>query len=170
MNRKAKTILLGLICLLSLGASGCVETSMMYRGNIVPPVHVVALQENGPNVGRWETFDIIIDYEYVHDGDLMEISGQLRLGQHYQAIYDQLRYLDVYLFFVNEQSRVLETVLFTRNMNSDPEETFSISRRYNVPAGTAGISFGYSGTVRELGSHARFYQLDSSFYLLPLTR
>jgi hypothetical protein len=144
-----------------LPAAGCVETAVMYHGNAVSPVYVVTLQENAPVDGRWETFDLIIDYEAIRDGDVLEIKGQAVLSQHYQIVYDRVRYLIVYLFFVDETARVLETIDFVDNLGGSPDDILKFAKYYKIPPGTTGISFGYSGKVMD-------WESMNSFYLLPL--
>ena len=158
--RKAR--LLWLVCLLAFVASGCVATEMLYRGNTVSAVPVLALQEDGLNAGVWETFDLIIEYEYSQAGNVMEITGDVSLTQHYQITYDRLRRLSVYLFFVDENSQVLETLSFVNIMTGSTEERLRLSRRYNIPAGAVGISFGYKGSVDCRDSYWSFYKLPLS--------
>jgi hypothetical protein len=64
MAIKCKLSLFGFTCLLFL-ALGCAEIKEFYHGNTVSSVPVIVLQEGTPNAGRWETFDLIIDYEYI---------------------------------------------------------------------------------------------------------
>ena len=150
------------VCLLAFVASGCAETAMMYRGNTVSSVPVVTLQENGPNAGTWETFDLTIEYEYAQDDNVLEITGEVALTQHYQIIYDRLRRLYVYMFFVDENSQVLETISFVGIMSGSTEERRRLSRRYMVPTGAVGISFGYEGAVGGWDSSWSFYKLPLS--------
>ena len=158
-----KSSSLWFVCLLALVASGCVETAMMYRGNTVSSVPVVALEENGPNAGTWETFDLTIEYDYAQDGNVLEITGEVALNQHYQLTYDHLRRLYIYMFFVDENSQVLETFSFVGIMTGSTEDRLRVSRSYVVPTGAVGISFGYEGAAGDMDSH-------SSFYKLPLNK
>lgn len=161
VNIRCFSLLWGALVLLQVSA--CVETAMKFRGNPVSPVHVVALPEHTPVAGRWETFDLVIDYAAVRDGDLLEIKGQAVLGQHQQMLYDRVRFLVVYLFFVDEAGRVLESLDFVQNLNGRTEDVMRFSRFYKVPPGTTGISFGYSGKVMD-------WETVRPFYLLPMNR
>ena len=156
---KIKINCITVMFLLAFFTSGCVEISKKYHGNAVSSVNVVTLQEKGASAGRWETFDLVIDYEYIREGDDLELSAQVALGQHQQRAYENIRRLDVYLFFLDENSRVLETVSFVGNMFGSTEELMKISRSYKTPAGTAGISFGYDGVVTTSFAETSFYQL-----------
>ena len=159
MSGKVKNGLRWFFCLLALLASGCVETAMMYHGNEVSHVQVVTLQEGVQNAGTWETFDVVIDYTYLKNEEVLELSGDVELGQSYQMIYDVLRYLDLYLFFTDEDSRVLETVAFRGFLTYTTDDQRKFTRSCKVPAGTVGISFGYDGVVGGRDGHTRFYQL-----------
>lgn len=155
---KVRIACLGVACLL-LFVLGCVEISTMYQGNTVTKVPVVALQGGGPHAGTWKTFDLVMDYQYKQNGGVLDISGQFALSEHYRMTYDTVSRIYVYLFFLDKDSRVLETVDFPDTGISRIEDSQSFSRTYKVPAGTTGVSFGYSGVVSEKGSRTSFYEL-----------
>ncbi|MBW2474858.1 MAG: hypothetical protein JRE56_09725 [Deltaproteobacteria bacterium] len=161
MPVKAKLASLFLICLLVF-AAGCVETAMLYHGAHVTSVPVVALQE-GPSVaGRWETFDMTIDYKYQRNGDNLELSGQAALSQHYQMNYASVLRMQTYLFFLDQDARVLETAFFVTPWSSGVEDIQEFSKSYPMPFGTTALSFGYSGSVNGMDSTASFYELPLS--------
>jgi hypothetical protein len=160
MSNKIRVLCLVLTCLLSLVATGCVETAMMFHGNSPSPaMNVVALQKGGAQSGTWETFDITINYMYVQSGETLEISGQAVLSQHYQMGYSSISRLLIYLFFLDENSRVLKTAQITQAMTSATDETMAFSQQYAVPAGAKSLSFGYDGTAREWRDFTIFYEL-----------
>ncbi len=158
MSTKVKFACLGLSCLLFV-ASGCVEIPMLFHGNTVSSVPVVALLEGSPAAGRWETFDLIIDYKYIKQGDGFEISGQTALSQHYQMTYDGISRMDVYIFFLDKNSRVLETAYLVTAWTGNTQDSQDFSKSYKVPNETIGVSFGYSGEVSEDLGNKTFYEL-----------
>ncbi len=159
MHRNVKSCFFGFFCLSVIWVTGCVETSMMYHGNEVTHVQVVTLQENTQNSGTWETFDLVINYTYLKNKEVLELTGDVELGQSYQMTYDRLRYLNFFLFFTDEDLRVLETVAFRGFLTNTTDDKRKFSRSYKVPVGTVGISFGYDGAVGGRDGHTRFYQL-----------
>jgi hypothetical protein len=159
---KRTIVFSGLLVLLSLG-SGCVKTSVMHQGNQVSDVQVVALQQGGPFADRWKTFDLILDYKYKLVGDVFEISGQAVLSEHYQMMYANISYLWVYLFFLDDESRVLETVLLAASLNGQVDEQYTFTKGLKVPPGTVSVSFGYDG-------YATDWEGSSIFYRLPLRK
>jgi hypothetical protein len=158
MTIKVKMACLGLTCLLFL-ASGCVELAMLYHGKTVSNAPVVALQEGAPITGQWKTFDLVIDYKYIKKGDSLDISGKAALSQHYQMTYDRLQRMRTYIFFLDKDSRVLETANFVTAWSGSTQNVQIFSESYKIPQGTAGISFGYSGQVRDGRSIDNFYEL-----------
>ncbi|MGK2905262.1 MAG: hypothetical protein ACSLFH_02815 [Desulfuromonadales bacterium] len=163
MTAKLKLVSLAIAGFSALVLSGCVDTSMLYRGNQVSPVHVVTLQESGSSAGTWQTFDLVIDYKYTQNGDALELSAQAELGQHQQALYEHLKYFYFYFFFVDKDSRVLETFSIDNFFPGKTDERVTFTKSYKIPDGTTGFSFGYSGNVSDQESHL-------SFYLLPLSQ
>lgn len=158
MSIKVKQICLGLTCLLIL-ASGCAEVPMFYHGNKVSSVPVVALQEGSHTSATWETFDLIIDYKYIQDGNSLEISGQAALSQHYQMMYTNIPRMDTYIFFLDKDFRVLKTAIFVNVWTNNTKDIQDFSKSYNVPTGTTGISFGYSGQVQGIDGKGSFWEL-----------
>ena len=161
MSAKAKLASLFLACLLVFSA-GCVETAMLYHGAHVTSVPVVVLQEGPPVAGRWETFDMVIDYKYQRHGDRLELSGQAALSQHYQMNYAGVSRMQTYLFFLDQDARVLETAFFVTPWSNGVEDIQEFSKSYTMPAGTTALSIGYSGAVNDTDSTASFYKLPLS--------
>ena len=135
MSSKVKMACLGLTCLLFLGP-GCVEFAMLYHGKTVSNAPVVALQEGGPVTGQWKTFDLIIDYEYIKKGDSLDISGKAALSQHYQMTYERLQGMRSYIFFLDKDSRVLETANFATAWSGSTQDAQNYSESYKIPQGT----------------------------------
>jgi hypothetical protein len=160
MNAKLETTCLWVMSLL-LFCSGCTPGSRQLIGNQVTSAPVAMLQSGGPHADSWQTFDITINYQYKYDGDHFSISGDARLSQHYAIMYSWLRDLKVYLFFLDGDSRVLESTMVARSLTGQIDEALHFDRFCKLPPGTTRISFGYDGLVSE---HRDYH----SFYLLPL--
>ncbi|TNF51636.1 MAG: hypothetical protein EP304_00310, partial [Deltaproteobacteria bacterium] len=89
MNNFMRTFLLTVSCLLALLVSGCLQTQELYIGNKVT-AEKVEIKKDGPQVGIWETFDLKIAYEFVVNGQNLDISGQIELGDHQKMVYDRV--------------------------------------------------------------------------------
>jgi len=67
----------------------------------------------------------------------------------------------VYIFFLDKDSRVLETAYLVNTWTGNTQDIQDFSKSYKLPNATAGVSFGYSGEASEdLG--------NKTFYALPL--
>ncbi len=162
MNKPVRTVLLIVSCMLALLVSGCLQTKELYNGNKVT-AEKVALSKDASQVGTWETFDLKIAYKFAVKGDILEISGQAELGDHQKMVYDHVRSLDIYLFFLDYDSRVLLTGPLDQSFGGSTEQTVLFTRSYKIPAGSKALSFGYSGQVAEQDG-------QMTFYLLPLKK
>lgn len=149
---------------------GCVETAMMYRGNLLHPEQQVrAIKDGAAYSDTLETFEVVIAYDYHRTGEQLEIAGQAALARRYPLLFSRTAHLDVYLFFVDESRRVLATVQLARAMTGNLDEVLEFSRRLQVPAGAVGVSFGYNGEVRG-GGDGQFAGGGETFWLLPISK
>jgi hypothetical protein len=162
MTNAVKILLLLFFCALTLLVSGCLNSQALYIGNKVT-ADKVPLVKDAHQVGTWETFDLKIDYEVFSRGELLEITGRIELGDHQKMVYDYVRSLDVYLFFLDDDSRVLLTEPLERTFRGSTEQTMLFTRSYKTPNDAKALSFGYSGQVAERDG-------QMSFYLLPLKK
>jgi hypothetical protein len=158
MNISARTARLLMFCVLSLLVLGCMPPQELYIGNKVT-THKVDLGKAEPQAGLWETFDIKINYKFAVKDQIIEIAGQAELGDHYKMVYDRVSSLDIYLFFLDHESRVLLTEPINRVLRVSTERTLFFAHTFRIPEGTKALSFGYSGKVTEWEGRATFYEL-----------
>jgi hypothetical protein len=143
---------------MSLLVLGCLPPQELYIGNKVT-TEKLDLGKGKPQAGIWETFDIKINYEFAIKDQVIEIAGQAELGDHHKMIYDRISSLDIYLFFLDHESRVLLTEPINRVLRVDTEQTLSFKHTFGIPNGTKALSFGYSGKVTERDGRTTFYEL-----------
>jgi len=166
MYAELKMTHLGLLFFLTL-CTGCTAKSHQFVGNTVAPQQqVVNLQSGGGSADSWQTFDVQIDYQYKRDGTLFEISGVAKLSPRYEMLYENLRDLRVFLFFLDDKARVLEANMLARSLTNSVDESLRFTKFYKVPPGTVSITFGYDGYVSE--AEERRWGGIRSFYMLPL--
>jgi hypothetical protein len=142
MNAKLKTFSLGFVFLLIL-VSGCATPSSQSLGDIVSKP-VIGLQPGGPHSGLWKTFDINIDYGYKFSGDIFSITGFATLSDFYVMKYSRLNDLQVYLLFLDGNSRVLESNLLARDLSGKINTKLELNKSFKAPAGSVNISFEYN--------------------------
>lgn len=169
MNGTGKILSLMLICLLSILFVGCVETATMFHGNKPSSsMNVVTLQQGATQAGTWQTYQVVVDYKYNQSAETFEVSGQAALSASYQANYNSLRELIIYLFFLDADSRVLQTIKLANSVTSSVDEVVSFSSKHTVPAGATSITFGYDGYAG--GSTGKIGGGASVFSELPLRK
>lgn len=139
--------------------TGCVATADLYKGNPVTKVSLVALETGGPTAGRWETFDMAIDYNYTLNQGLLDISGKVIPSSFYRLNYASFRQITVYAFALNKDNRVAQTTMLVSLGGVGTDQNFDFSHRFQVPAGTTGLSFGYNGEAKEAASSHYFQEL-----------
>ncbi len=159
MNVKFRAVWFCLVSLLLLSQAACVPTSELYHGKQIPSGQNETVLQEGSYQGTFETFDISMTYEYLLNGEVLELSGNLALGRHYQRLYTRLQNLRVYLFILDHDSLVSKTVPLLDIASAATEEAFEFKQLIKVPAGSKALAFGYLGKVSELEGTANFYQL-----------
>ena len=155
---KLKAHFVAIFCL-AFAVTGCIPAAELYVGKPVTTAPVVKLQKGAnPVAGTWQTFDMTINYTYTAKGESLEIAGQGELSQHYQLNYDGVRSLRVYLFLLNVDGVILETVEIPVFL-IDTEDQFTFNLPFKGNEDIKGFSFGYSGVASESNGQKYFDKL-----------
>ncbi len=152
-----RTVLLVLLVLLGLVA--CQSTATFFVGRTVEPALQIPLTAAPTQSGVWQTFDVVIHYDLVTDGDQLALTGNAELGEHYKRLYNRVGHLDLYLFLLDDNAAVLETASLTGSMFNGTEDEITIKANLLRPERLRAISFGYRGSVTSLDSQASFDEL-----------
>ncbi|MEE4313005.1 MAG: hypothetical protein V2J11_00830 [Desulfofustis sp.] len=134
-----------------------------YDAKAAIPLKAGAVEESS-----WQTFDVVIDYRYQASADTIEVSGTAALGRHYQDLYERLTKLEVYLFLLDDTTRVLQSKKIAQALASETDTVLTFSETIALPPGANHLAFGYEGRVQ-----ASDPEPDSGgdwFYKLPLAR
>jgi hypothetical protein len=150
-------LLISVACLM-LFVWGCAETTTLFKGNSVALEHVIAITQ-GQSLGQWGTFDLLLDYQIERSDEMLEIAGQAILSDHYQANYGSIVNLYIYIFFVDDNARVLQNDLLAMAWTSNPDEVYTFAKSYRLPAGATSLAFGYSGSATAVDDQVSFYEL-----------
>lgn len=140
--------------------AGCATTAELYIGKQVTDAPIVQLEDGAGVAGTWKTFDMTINYRYQADGDLIDLAGQGELSQHYQLLYNGVRSLRVYLFLLDADGLVLETIEIPAFLTGT-EDKFAFNMPFKANRDIKGFSFGYRGVATENEGQAYFYSLPS---------
>jgi len=154
---KVKIIVVIVIFLFSI-TTGCAPIAELYVGKPVTSAPIAKLQKGTPSAGTWQTFDMSINYTYKMEKGTLEIAGQGELSQHYQMVYDVVKTLRVYLFLLDGDGVILETVSLPAFLYRT-EDKFTFSEGFKNNESIKGISFGYRGVASEAEGQAYFDSL-----------
>ena len=152
-NGKLKLLICGLATILLIGISGCQVQPIesYYVGLQTPPDKSLPLLKQGIHSGQWETFDLMVNYQYQVENDSLEISGKVTLVNYYQINKTSLRDLELFLFFLDGDSMVSQTVRVLKTLSSDLYASHPFEKNFQIPTATKAISFGYRGSAK--GDH-----------------
>lgn len=134
-----------LLILASFILTGCQSTESFYRGYQAQNDSISQLSTDGTQQGYWKTFDIDMSYQYDYADNVLNISGALALGLYYEMNISRIKSMDIFLFFLDDESKVLQTAYISRSMINWPDEGLLFTKSINVPAGAKAIAFGYRG-------------------------
>jgi hypothetical protein len=140
-----------------LAITACTKPiSQFYNGCLVESSAVLTDKS-----GTWETYDVSMKFVSVKSEDALSFSGRVELTPNYQLVYNQLRFFNLYLFFVNDQNIVLKTVPLLNSVADSAETIMSFDVSSKVPKGVTAIALGYSGSVYERDNYSSFSMLPS---------
>ncbi len=148
-----KKLSAGLFCcaLAIFMLSGCKSLSSFYQGYTSQNPSNTALVNNAAQQGRWETFDLRLDYQAALQDQLLDINGSITFSNFHQINAVHVERLDVYLFFIDAEAKVLRTERISGSQHTSADDSISFAKQLQVPPGAKAISFGYEGITREDG-------------------
>lgn len=153
MSRHTVRCLLLLFSLFALTACVKPASQMFYEWQVLESISLTV------NEGVWNTFDVDLKFHSERSGDILSLTGQVMLTQHYQLLYNQVKDFSVYLFLVDEKMRIQKTVPLLGAAFVTTEFRRSFDVETSIPQGVTAIAFGYRGHAYEWDSHAYFDQL-----------
>lgn len=149
---------LKIVVLLMFGCLLVIHGCAMPKGSVgryVPPDDVVSLKDSGVHSGTWQTFDMLIDYEYEIDGSLLIVSGKGELSEHYKLLYYNVRYLWLYLLLLDSEGIILESISLPVHL-LNTEDSFQFKQHLKYSGKVNGFSFSYRGMAYEFDSQGIF--------------
>ena len=143
------------VILATLLLSGCKSVESYYRGYLSTNQSSFDLVDNSKRQGSWETFDLKLDYQTEMKGEILDVSGMVTFGNYYAMNSAQIVVFDAYLFWLDEDAKVLGTTRLARSVSVQGSDPIRFSESLRVPAGTKALSFGYSGESQGDGGYER---------------
>ena len=125
--------------------AGCKPTQTYFQGYQSENMGNVALSNIAAHPQQWQTFDVKLAYQAHIENQTLNIAGSGQLGNYYQLNSSRIPKLDIYLFFINSEAKVIKTERLYRALLMQPEAQISFNKTLQVPSGAKAISFGYDG-------------------------
>lgn len=167
-NKKTLFIIKGYFLLLSLvSIVACQSSFFSYRGATVEPDDRIYLLDEGPGQGLWQTFDLVIEYQYEKKTDMLELSGVVELSNHYRSLYEILSRLYLTVYFLDNEGKVLEGKQVFISTSLKIDDKFSFKHFLEIPPGTVSITFSYQGNVRGGANRDSFHKFPPHFKHKP---
>ena len=145
-----KFLLLG--CLAALLA-GCQLGMLGAVGSRVAEEKQIPFSSGGPREGLYKADDFLLAYNYVKDGQSLQLSGTVELRGGAEG-FGWLHQLFVRGYFYGSDGRILESINLLSRSRGRSEESWRFAKTLDLPPGVAGMAFGYSGQVRGVGVDA----------------
>ena len=143
-----KRVLVGYLMVIFLASIvACQSIPKQYRGATTEPDCQILLLEDGPHEGAWQTFDLTIEYTYEKKTSMLQLSGVAEVGEHYLGMYHELSSLYLTLYYLDTDTKVLESKLILHVFYEKIDDKFKFKHNLEIPPETTSITFGYDGSV-----------------------
>jgi hypothetical protein len=154
------------VCLLPalfLAVTGCASGLPGGAGRIVAEENRIPLEANGSKEGLFAAHDFLLAYGYIRDGRSLQLNGaaELRGGA---RNFPWLNNLFVRAFFYDADGRVLDSRSLLVRSRGEVEKRWTFAKILELPPGTEGMAFGYSGQVRGAGFDAPIWDFWNAPY------
>lgn len=144
-------MIFALFILATMVMTGCQATETFYQGYKADNESISKLSTPGTQQGSWKTFDLDLNYQYEYKNNVLDISGTVNMSFFHEINSSRIRKLDIYLFFLDEASKVLETALLSRTSIDYLDFGLQFSKNLQVPTGAKSFAFGHRGEAVESG-------------------
>ena len=151
--------------------AGCQGFLLTYKGAKIRSDSLIALAEGTQGSGLYRTEDVIIDYQWVRNGNELQFSGLVKFTSRMQNNFAMIPVFDLSLFFTDAEGIVLEQRYIAVPGNGEPNNPMRISEKLLLPPGTANMAFSYSGQARDSsGTGDDNGGGDMPFWQVPIVR
>lgn len=129
--------------------SGCAG-SQSFVGQTAQQEKKVALMDNGPHEGSWETNDVGIKYVYTNNSKNFDIKGTVKLSSHITTGYTDISGFHVRINFLDKEKTVLDSQVLYSGGQRVPMLTWRYERQFNLPPKAVAFNFSYKGTALDV--------------------
>lgn len=140
-----------MVMMLLISACQGVPVMLGYKNGVVPEEARIMLVEGETVSGRWETPDLLMQYQYRKNQSQLSLSGRIDFAGRIENNFPVIQYFHVDAIFLNDEGRVLEMKGLTSNPPSYSGDSVTFNNLITIPPGTASMAFSYRGEARSSG-------------------
>jgi hypothetical protein len=143
------------LILVSFVLLGCQSVEVGTTGRTVPQNKWILLSEAGNQSGKWQTQDLILEYEYDRDHTHLYITGVIHFVTPIRNQWGLVEYFHLDLIPVDAQGAVLEMIPLTTTgeVNLLTDGPVDFTKTLTLPGNTAAMAFSYTGKGSGGGSY-----------------
>jgi hypothetical protein len=134
---------------------GCQSLNAGPAGRTVPQNKWIFLSQAGNQSGKWQTRDLILDYEYDRDHTHLYISGLIHFDTPLRNHWGIIQYFHLDAMPVDAQGTVLGAIALTTSgeINLLYDGPIDFNKTLTLPENAVGIAFSYTGRASGGGSY-----------------
>jgi len=152
--------------------AGCASL-FSFEGQATKPENRIPVEDGGPYKGVWETYDVIVSYEYKKDGQNLLLTGEANLAGHLTRGFPVIDFFYIHAHLLDENGTIISSkkLLSARNREYNYFYDPSFNHTILMPPEALSLAFSYSGRVRDSGSSRsdgdQAGGVDWSFWKMP---
>jgi hypothetical protein len=133
-------------------STGCKPVAQLYIGNVYKDATTFPLDVTQTTPAELKTFEIQTSFTYKKSDQSLSISGTVAMGNHYQFMYETINVFDLFLFFLDDNNRVIDGTQLYHAANADSSDTFPFKQDIAVPTTATQIALGYEASFGPSGA------------------
>ncbi len=149
--------------------TGCHPVAKLYNGNVYKDAKIFPLDVAETTPAEFEAFQLKTSFTYSADSSDLAISGTAAMGNHYQLIYERIKDINLFLFFLDDNNYVIDGTRLYNAFNKDSSSTFPFKSKLRIPATATKIALGYEVNMSSSDSEGDPSGGGDWFYRLPLS-
>jgi hypothetical protein len=148
--KRLLTLILGSSMLL-----GCQSLNVGPVGHIVPQDKWILLSQAGNQSGKWQTRDLVLEYEYDRDHTHLYITGVIHFATPIRNQWELIQYFHLDAIPVDAQGTVQGMIALTTagEINLLYDGPIDFNKTLTLPENTVAIAFSYTGRGSGGGSY-----------------
>ena len=140
--------------------TACYANRFSYLDATVDMENRIALLEGKSHRGSWNTRDLLVNYNYKMDANILQLSGEVEFDNHLQYNFTYLEHFYLWIYFLDDESKIIGNKAIVVAGYRSRIENIPFHHNLQMPLNANGIAFGYDGRAREGGGFPIAIDID----------